>query len=227
MIEYIHRTHLQDPSQLHAIMQDIKHDYYWSDDFSAEFYMALAKAGFISVGIEHQGMELLLPQLQTHYALLEHQDLHLSHHVQKLLRQQPYHFTINTRFSEVIEAIKASYEDCWIHASYERLLYELFEGSFHDFKLISAEISDPHNHTLIAGEIGYLCNNIYTGLSKFSLKDKAYTNWGTLQRVVLTQYLTSIGIHFSNLGHPQMQYKTDLGARIYPRNVLLKTCGLV
>ncbi len=226
MIKYLHPFHLTHEQSRDQIFDDTEHDYYWSDDFSTDFYIALAKAGFISVGIEHQGMELLLPQLQFFYALLDHQDLHVSHHVKKLLRHHPYHFSINRHFSEVIEEIKTRYEDCWIHAVYEQLLYELFEGSFDDFKLISAEISDPNNHTLAAAEIGYLCDNIYTGLTKFSRKEKAYTNWGTLQRVVLTQYLTSQGIHFSNLGHPQMQYKLDLGARIYPRKAFLETCGL-
>lgn len=227
MIEYIYLEDLLDEFILYGIYDDKHHDYYWSDDFSTELYITLAKKGFITVGLEHEGQDFLLPQIQTHYALLDHKDLHISRHVQKLLHHQPFTFTINTRFAEVIEGIKESYEDCWIHNSYETLLQQLYDGDFEDFKLISAEISDSHTNTLVAGEIGYLCNNIYTGLTKFSLKEKAYSNWGNLQRVVLTQYLDSKGIHFSNLGHPQMQYKLDLGAVIYPRKVFLEKCGLL
>ncbi|NBK99894.1 MAG: GNAT family N-acetyltransferase [Erysipelotrichia bacterium] len=227
MIEYICLEDLLDEDILQGIYDDEEYDYYWSDDFSPELYITLAQAGFITVGLEHQGQEVLLPQIQTHYALLEHINLHMSHHVQKLLHHHPFTFSINTRFTEVIEGIKESYEDCWIHASYEALLHQLYNGTFEGFKLISAEISDSLTGTLVGGEIGYICNNIYTGLTKFSLKEKAYTNWGTLQRVVLTHYLDSKGIHFSNLGHPKMQYKIDLGAVIYPRKTLLKKCGLL
>ena len=99
----------------------------------------------------------------------------------------------------------------------------MFEG----FKLISSELSDPVTNTLVAGEIGYFCNGFYTGLTKFSLKEKVYSNCGTLQRVLLTQHLDTEGIHLSNLGHPQMQYKLDLGATIYSREDFLKKCGLV
>lgn len=227
MIEYLYLEDLLDEFILHGIYDDENHDYYWSDDFSTEFYITLAKVGFITVGLENEGKEVLLPQIQTHYALLDHKDLHISHHVQKLLYRQPFTFTINARFTEVIDGIKACHENCWINTSYETLLHQLYTGDFEDFKLICTEVSDSLTNTLVAGEIGYLCNNIYTGLTKFSLKEKAYTNWGTLQRVVLTQYLTSIGIHFSNLGQPQMQYKLDLGARIYPRKAFLEKCGLL
>lgn len=71
---------------LHEIYADLNHDYYWSDDFSPQFYITLAKLGFISIAIKYEGQKLLLPQIQTHYALLEHKDLHISHHVKKLLQ---------------------------------------------------------------------------------------------------------------------------------------------
>ena len=228
MIEYLRIDNVLDKECLQTgIYKDLEHDYYWSDDFSCEFYITLAKAGFITIGYVHRGNNILLPQIQTHYALLEHKDLHISHHIKKLLQKHTYHFSTNERFQEVIEGIKKSYEDCWIHPTYEALLHELHQGSFEGFKLISSELSDPITNTLVAGEIGYICNGFYTGLTKFSLKEKAYSNWGTLQRVLLTQHLDTEGIHLSNLGHPQMQYKLDLGATIYSREDFLKKCGLV
>ncbi len=213
---------------LHEIYADLDHDYYWSDDFSLEFYITLAKLGFISIAIKYEGKKLLLPQIQTHYALLEHKDLHISHHVKKLLQSpDKYSLTINQRFSEVIEGIKQSYEDCWFHDQYERLLVSLHEGVFEDFQMMSTELIDTHTNTLVCGELGYITNNIYTGLTKFSLKDKEHTNWGTLQRVLLTQHLQNQGILFSNLGQPKMQYKLDLGAIVYPRKEFLQKCGII
>ena len=213
---------------LHEIYADLNHDYYWSDDFSPQFYITLAKLGFISIAIKYEGKKLLLPQIQTHYALLEHKDLHISHHVKKLLQSpDKYSLTINQRFSEVIEGIKQSYEDCWFHDQYERLLVSLHEGVFEDFQMMSTELIDTHTNTLVCGELGYITNNIYTGLTKFSLKDKEHTNWGTLQRVLLTQHLQNQGVLFSNLGQPKMQYKLDLGAIVYPRKEFLQKCGII
>jgi len=228
MIEYLRIDNILNKDNLNTVIYpDLEHDYYWSDDFSCEFYSALAKAGFITIGYVHRGNNILLPQIQTHYALLEHKDLHISQHVKKLLQTHTYHFSTNERFKEVIEGIKKSYEDCWIHPTYEALLHELHQGCFEGFELISSELSDPVTHTLVAGEIGYICNGFYTGLTKFSLKEKAYSNWGTLQRVLLTQHLDTEGIHLSNLGHPQMQYKLDLGATIYAREDFLKKCNML
>lgn len=213
---------------LHEIYANLSHDYYWSDDFSPQFYITLAKLGFITVAMEDEEKLILLPQIQTHYALLEHKDLHISHHVKKLLQfPDKYSLTINQRFSEVIEGIKQSYEDCWFHDQYERLLVSLHEGVFEDFHMMSTELIDTHTNTLTCGELGYITNNIYTGLTKFSLKDKEHTNWGTLQRVLLTQYLQNQGVLFSNLGQPKMQYKLDLGAIVYPRKEFLQKCGII
>jgi len=211
-----------------AIYDDLDHDYYWSEDFSDTFYIHLAKAGFISVATVHEERFLLLPQIQTHYAILEFRDLHISHHVKTLLKTPSrYSLRFNSAFKEVIAGIKESYEDCWIHEAYERLLHTLYAKRYDDFKLLSTELFDTQTHTLVCGEIGYLCNNIYTGLTKFSLKDKAHKNWGTLQRVLLTQHLEKEGLAFCNLGHPQMEYKMDLGALVYDRHAFLKKCGLI
>ena len=213
---------------LHEIYADLNHDYYWSDDFSPQFYITLAKLGFITVAMEDEEKLILLPQIQTHYALLEHKDLHISHHVKKLLQfPDKYSLTINQHFSEVIEGIKQSYEDCWFHDQYEKLLVSLHEGVFEDFQMMSTELIDTHTNTLVCGELGYITNNIYTGLTKFSLKDKEHTNWGTLQRVLLTQHLQNQGVLFSNLGQPKMQYKLDLGAIVYPRKEFLQKCGII
>jgi len=228
MIDYISLSDLQNRTILqNQIYPDLSKDYYWSDDFSCHFFIELAKAGFITIGLKYNEHELLLPQIQTHYALLEHQSLHVSHHSQKLLRKSSFSFTINQRFDEVVKKIKNFHKDCWIYEKYERLLYELFRGEFEDFKLISAELCDLNTNDCICGEIGYLCNGFYTGLTKFSSREKAYSGWGNLQRVLLTKHLQDSKIELSNLGHPYMQYKLDLGAKIYPRDEFLVKCGLV
>ena len=134
MIEYLYSEHVCNKENLHTVIYpDLDHDYYWSDNFSCKFFIVLAKAGFITIGYVNEAVPIILPQLQTHYALLEHKDLHISQHVKKLLQKSTYRFTTNERFQEVIEGIKKSYEDCWIHPAYEALLHELHQGSFEGF----------------------------------------------------------------------------------------------
>ena len=104
MIEYLYIEHVCNKDNLHnVIYPDLDHDYYWSDDFSCKFFIVLAKAGFITIGYVNEEVPIILHQLQTHYALLEHKDLHVSHHVKKLLQKNTYHFSTNERFKEVIE----------------------------------------------------------------------------------------------------------------------------
>ena len=75
---------------------------------------------------------------------------------------------------------------------------------------------------LIAGEIGYKIGKTYTSLSGFSKKDKKYNNWGKLQMILLAKHLEENSFSFWNLGHPYMQYKFDLGAKLYSREDFLE-----
>jgi len=56
----------------------------------------------------------------------------------------------------------------------------------------------------------------------FSSRVKKHNNYGTLQLVLLAQYLQKKGFSFWNLGHPHMPYKKKLGAKVYTRSSFLK-----
>ena len=71
-------------------------------------------------------------------------------------------------------------------------------------------------------EVGYIIAKTYTSLSGFSSKDKKYNNYGTLQLVELSKYLEKNNFAFWNLGHPHMEYKKNLGAKVYSRKEFLK-----
>ena len=61
---------------------------------------------------------------------------------------------------------------------------------------------------------------------KAEKKDKEHQNLGTLQRVLLTQYLSKkLKIDLSDLG-PGYDYKLALGAKEYTREAFLKRVGL-
>ena len=197
-------------------------NYYWSDDFSPELYIALARAGFICVSHEHEGRLLLLPEMQEAYAVLDFKDLHISKKVASLNNRLGHRLEFNTRFDDVLASIQTAYENCWMVDEYAHLMQTLLKHTHEDFSLFSTELIDSSTGELIAGEIGYITRNIYTSLSGFHRPDKRYNNWGTLQLVLLAQHLEEQGVRFWNLGHPYMEYKTDLGAKILIRDEFLK-----
>ena len=60
-------------------------------------------------------------------------------------------------------------------------------------------------------------------ISKFSLKDKEHQSLGTLQRFLLTIYLSEKeNIHLSDLGPGFLEYKIALGGEVYNRRDYLK-----
>ena len=204
---------------VNIIYPNMYKNYYWSDDFSAEYYIAQAKAGFIAVTDHYEDEELLLPEIQFSYALLDFNDLHISRKVTKLLNEKDLKLEISQNLNEVAEQINTSHKNCWLTPRYFEMLKET-QGLDDNFELISVGIRD--NDILIAGEIGYVIGKTYTSLSGFSSREKRYCNYGTAQLVLLAQYLEENEFEFWNLGQSYMTYKLALGAKIYERQAFLK-----
>jgi len=207
-----------------VISQNATLNYYWSDDWSDTFYVALAKAGFISTTYDTKEGLVLLCELQFQYALLDFKDLHLSKKVQKLLDAKNYIFSCNTQFESVLQNIDKAHSSNWLKGSYVEVLKSLYrsKGMFEDFEMMSFELVCSQTNKLIAGEVGYKTKGVYTSLSGFSSREKEYNNFGTLQLVLLSQYLEKQNYRFWNLGHPHMPYKKKLGAKVYTREGFLK-----
>lgn len=201
-------------------------NYYYSQDFSPMFYIDLALAGFISIWHKENDIEYLLPEIQFDYAVLEFKDLHISKKVQKLLKNfSEYHFFIDQYFEELLDILGQSHENSWIQGKYCDLLKKLKNKKYQtkDFQLVSFGIVDNNTKKIVAGEIGYITKEkIYTSLSGFSLKEKPYNNYGTLQLVLLAKYLEKHDFLFWNLGHPYMEYKLKLGAKVLTRKEFLQ-----
>ena len=223
-IYYITKENLEDKDILHnLIYQNMDLNYYYSDDFSPEFYISLARAGFISVSYIEDNIEYLLPEMQYEYAVLDFQNLHISRKVNKLLKDtDSYSFTIDKHFETVLESIKSYHKTSWIDGNYLNLLKKLKNTTDENFKLISCELSCTRTKQIIAGEIGYIINDTYTSLSGFTKKEKLYNNYGKLQMTLLSKYLEENSFSFWNMGHPYMQYKLDMGAVVYKRDKFLK-----
>lgn len=223
-IYYINQEKLRDKSYLNNIIcLNMDNSYYWSDNWSCEFYIELAQAGFINTSYDTKDGLLLLPELQFDYAILDFKNLHISKKVKKLINKNEYTFLINSRFTEVLEKISMQHKYNWLKDEYIELLKELYETQEeNNFKIISVEIISKNSNKLIAGEVGYIIGTTYTSLSGFSLKEKKYNNYGNLQLVLLAKYLERKGFSFWNLGHSHMLYKKKLGCEIYKRSNFLK-----
>ncbi len=208
---------------LQYIYSNMDLHYYWSNDFSETFYIDLVQAGFINTSIESEGVLLLLGEIQKANAVLLFDDLHISKKVKQLKRKVNYRLSFNTVFEEVMTNIQNSYDDCWMVGKYADLMKRLHSMHDNRFTLISCELFDEYSNQLIAGEIGYItANKVYTSLTGFHSHDSAYNNWGTLQMVLLAEHLKEEGMRFWNLGHPYMQYKIDLGAKVISRSDFIK-----
>ncbi len=193
-------------------------NYYWSDDFSAKYYIAQAKAGFIAVTEAYKNKELLIPEIQFNYALLDFKDLHISKKVKRLLKKEKLELTIDENLDEVFNGINNQHSS-WLTSKYLQTLKDT-KGIDKDFKVVSAYIKK--DNIVVAGEIGYFIGKTYTSLSGFSLRKKEYNNYGKAQLVLLAKYLQLNNFAFWNLGHPHMPYKLALGAKIYTRAEFLK-----
>ncbi len=223
---FITKENIEDNDILqNLIYSNGKVNYYISDDFSCDFYILLARAGFISVSYTIDDIQYLLPEMQFEYAVLEFDDLHISKKVNKLLKQTNlYTFSINKNFDEVLKNIEACHQDSWIEKDYLKLLQELehYKHKTMDFQIISCAIMCKDSKNIVAGEIGYKINSTYTSLSGFVLKHKRYNNWGKLQMTLLANHLKEDNYSFWNLGHPYMQYKLDMGAKVLSRDIFLE-----
>jgi len=216
---YLPYDYFQDPVLMdELIYSNMYKNYYWSDDFSAEYYIAQAKAGFIAVTDYFEEEELLLPEIQFSYAVLDFQDLHISRKVKKLLKTKALYLEINQDIDVVAEKINATHKNCWLSSRYINMLKET-QGLDENFQLISVVLKD--DNTIVAGELGYVIGKTYTSLSGFSSREKQYNNYGTAQLVLLAQHLEESGFAFWNLGQPYMSYKLALGAKIHDRKAFL------
>ena len=189
-----------------------------------EFYIELARAGFISTTYDTEDGLILLPELQYNYAILDFKNLHISKKVKKLMDESSYEFSINSRFNEVLEKFSSQHKYNWLKEDYVELLKNLHVKSDEksNFKIISVELVCKTSDELIAGEVGYIIGKTYTSLSGFSSREKKYANYGTLQLVLLSKYLENNGFEFWNLGHPHMEYKQRLGCVKHSRIEFLK-----
>jgi len=212
------------------IYPDTEHTLYWSERWDPDFYVALARAGFICISAHHPRYgPVLVPELQESYAVLDWEDLHCSRKLAKLLRSgrledEGVELVVADSCDRVIEGLLAHHgADCWLHAPYRKLMRQLAASGSPDLTLQGVELWSRRRGELLAGELGYTIGRTYTSLSGFCRRgDPRWRHSGTLQQFWLAGRLQERGYAFWNMGHPSPPYKRALGARIVPRAEFLE-----
>lgn len=210
--------------------------YYWSDKWEEGFYIALARAGFISVCSEFPDAGfLLLPQIHDRCAVLDWADRRVSKSTAAALRPERLEREgLRLRITQDIEPVLAGLSgswgaDSWFHPPYVDLMRRLAksgraggEGPGSSFALYAVELRANGMEAPVAGEIGYVIGTTWTSLSGFMHPDRTlWNNMGKAQLHSLAALLEETGFSFWNLGQALMQYKLDLGARILERRDFL------
>jgi len=220
---------LLDPERLDEICRR-RQTHYWSQDWSPEFYILLAKAGFISVCLQDPGFgQVLIPEMQSAHAVLDWQDRHCERSMRRWQRSshfasQNYRLSLEHDFDAVVAGIHEAHgEKNWLQGRYVELLRQLVNtGEKSDFRLIVVGLL-ARDHELIGGEVGYQVGKTYTSLSGFLRRENPIDNHaGKLQLHLLAEELERRGFAFWNLGHPGFDYKVRFGAKIIPRGEFLK-----
>eukprot|EP00397_Hematodinium_sp_SG-2012_P021349 GEMP01022046.1.p1 GENE.GEMP01022046.1~~GEMP01022046.1.p1 ORF type:complete len:295 (+),score=59.19 GEMP01022046.1:76-960(+) len=224
---------LDDEDVRDLVVQSMQWNYYVVEDWSPEFYVELAHLGFIAVTFDN----MLLPELQRAYCVLDWKNLHICKRVIKELRKSTrgagrFRLTFDTDMDTVFECLDKYRDDGnWLNARYQAMLRSIqgrqmpVKGT--EFCIHSVEVwrdtedgSGEVTSELIAGEMGYTIGSTYTSLTGFKTPGPCY---GTLQLVALALVAKQCGIKFWNLGHPFreapecMMYKKELGGHIVSR----------
>lgn len=216
-ISYPHLISL--PTLQEYIYSNMDMHFYWGNDLSPEYYIAQAKAGFIATSTGSEEAKILLPEMQYSYAVLDFENLHISKKVQKLLRRNKLQIEISSDLEQVFAGIAKQHADNWLTSWYQSILMAT-QGKDDNFEPVAVVIKE--DDSIVAGEIGYIIGKVYTSLSGFCSREKAYNNYGTAQLVLLAFYLEEKQFAFWNLGHPAFTYKRAMGVKEIGRLQFLK-----
>lgn len=206
---------------------------FWSREWSPQFYVKLAKLGFITTAYELEDpgsdspppaiVPILLPEIQKEYAVLDWQERHIGRTLRRWMKSQlcqraSYRLVVGCDLAEIVRGIRQSHQPCWLIPEYEQLLESLLQDSGDEsFELLPIGL-EADGGAIVAGEVGYRIGRTYTSLTGFmDRSDPSHNHAGKLQLHLLAEHLEASNYAFWNLGHPGMQYKLDLGARVLKR----------
>ncbi|MEM7015096.1 MAG: hypothetical protein AAF585_26855, partial [Verrucomicrobiota bacterium] len=127
---------LEAPDRRAAIFADAR-NYYWTLDWSPEFYIRLAQCGFISISMDFpmsKNVRALVPEMQPAYAVLDWDNLRVSRSMERWMRSTIFHdldlqLQAPGDLDDAINGISNAYDDMnWMQGEYADLMRALDDG---------------------------------------------------------------------------------------------------
>ena len=222
VIEFLSPASLDEEVLQALIYPRLEQTHYWSDSWDPAFYVSLARAGFIAISLPHPDVgDVLLPELQRSYAVLDWGNLHRSRKLRRLMASGRLEDdAIELRVSHSVDTVLqrlADYhgEDSWICEAYRSLVRTLARTGSTHFAMHGIELWSRRLDELVCGELGYSIGSTYTSLSGFCRPgEPQWRHFGTLQQVLLARALQQAGYappRFSKLRFSALRYRRHRG----------------
>jgi Leu/Phe-tRNA-protein transferase len=191
-------------------------------DFDEDFINRLMEAGFLVMSTELREDEpeendtevrepfyILLPKLHLVRSALFFPELHIKKSIRPFLSR--YELRVDTDFDFILDKCVEIHGEAWLTPPLAEILKSLRRKKHIRARPISFAVY--REGELKAGEVGVQMGRVYTSYSGYYEEDNA----GTVQMILMTQWLEKTGFDFLDLGMP-LDYKTCLGAQdISPR----------
>jgi hypothetical protein len=222
------------------------HEEVWEPSFNA----FLAWNGFFTITHGSRGRpdgeEVPLPELQPYYGVLLWYNFEHSKYVKKELarlnkmvkiasnnaneqKQQHKQYRLmnchnpQRTWNLLNRYHKVKHGSNWLTKKYFQMMQHADENPTINFTMHCVELYDDDHDDPLSGEIGFSIGKVYTSLSGWT-EDRTPEGTGTIQLVLLGRWLQQCKYSFWSLGHcysPEMDYKRQLGHRIFPRTDFL------
>jgi Leu/Phe-tRNA-protein transferase len=208
---------------------DYSEEFCLARDFDEAFIDRLMEAGFLVMSTELRdetkndeiGNEeteeadrffILLPKLHLVRSALFFPELHIKKSVRRFLSR--YELRVNTDFDLILDKCVTIHGAAWLTPPLVEILKSMRRHTRRGKSLVRpVSFALYRDGELKAGEIGVTIGRVYTSYSGYYEEDNA----GTVQMILMAQWLDKIGFDFLDLGMP-LDYKADLGAQdIDPR----------
>ncbi|MCL2374090.1 MAG: GNAT family N-acetyltransferase [Treponema sp.] len=212
---------------------DYNEEFCLAGDFGEDFIIRLMEAGFLVMSAElgdeadgdgETGAEecaqtprdpfyILLPKLHLVRSALFFPELRIKKSIRRFLPQ--YELRVNSDFDRILDKCVAVHGSQWLTSPLTETLKRLRDrgGASADLPAKPVSFAVYRDGELKAGEIGIQVGRVYTSYSGYREEGNA----GTVQIILMTQWLQAAGFEFLDLGMP-LAYKSAMGAQdITPR----------
>ena len=190
---------------------DYSEEFCLARDFDEDFICRLMEAGFLVMSTEIQEeipsgdpFYILLPKLHLVRSVLFFPDLHIKKSIRPCLSN--YELKIDKDFDTILDKCIKTHGSDWLTPPLVNAIRKLRFGK--DKRIRPVSFGVCREGELKAGEFGVVMGRVYTSYSGYYDEDNA----GTVQMILMAQWLQSAGFDFLDFGMP-LDYKTRLGAQ--------------